>query len=173
MTREPARFDPERLLRTLVDHDVRFVLIGGWAAKALGSPSVTADVDICYDRDPVNLHRLAAALAELGPRLRGVTDNVPFVADARTLRAGDLFTLATNAGDLDLLGTPAGAPSFDELERAASSLELGDVRVRVASINDLIAMKRAAGRPKDLVEIEILGALREELDRATHTRGGG
>lgn len=170
---EPAKFDPERLLTTLVAHDVRFVLIGGWAAKALGSPSVTADIDICYDRDPANLRKLAAALAELGPRLRGVTEKVPFVADERTLRAGDHFTLATNAGDLDLLGTPAGAPSFAELERAASSLELGDVRVRVASIEDLIAMKRAAGRPKDLVEIQILGALREEIDRATRSRGGG
>lgn len=158
-------FDPERLLRSLVDHDVRFVLIGGWAAKLQGSPTVTADIDICYARDAPNLERLAVALSELDVRLRGVADAVPFRLDARSLRAGDVFTLTTSAGDLDLLGSPAGAGPFEALEANADELDLDALTVRVASLDDLISMKRAAGRPKDLIEVEVLEALREEVDR--------
>lgn len=162
---EPS-FDPERIIRTLHHRGVRFVLIGGWAAKLLGSPTLTADVDISYARDAANLERLAHALLELGARLRGAPARLPFRPDARTIRAGDHFTLATDAGDLDLLGSPAGVKSFDELERAALTLDLDGISVRVAAIDDLIRMKRAAGRPKDLIELEVLGALRDEIERA-------
>ncbi|MFV2064458.1 MAG: hypothetical protein ACC726_13260, partial [Chloroflexota bacterium] len=74
-------FDPERLLHTLVTHGVRFVLIGGWAAKLQGSPTVTADIDICYDRSPDNLERPASALSDLDVRLRGVPESIPLVLD--------------------------------------------------------------------------------------------
>ena len=156
-------FDPERLLRSLADQEVRFVLIGGWAAKLQGSPTVTADVDICYAREAANLDRLAAALSEFEVRLRGIEDEVPFTLDARSLRAGELFTLTSVVGDIDLIASPAGSGGFDALEANADTLELGDLRIRVASLDDLIAMKRAAGRPKDLVEVEILEALKQEV----------
>jgi len=158
-------FDPERLLRLLADHGVRFVLIGGWAAKLQGSPTVTADIDICYSRDVPNLQRLAAALGDVEVRLRGIDDDVPFTLDARSLRAGDSFTLTTSIGDVDLIATPAGSGGFDALSASADTLELDDLRVAVASLSDLIAMKRAAGRPKDLVEVEILETLRREVER--------
>lgn len=158
----PARFDPQRLLRALVHHDVRYVLIGGWAAVLHGSPTVTIDLDICYDRDPDNLERLASALAELDVRLRGFPRDLPFAIDARALRSGDVFTLTTSAGDLDLLGAPAGVGGYQELMQGALDLVLDDVALKVASIDDLIRMKAAAGRPKDLIEIPILQALREE-----------
>lgn len=159
-------FDPERLLRVLTRHEVRFVLIGGWAGRLQGSPSVTVDLDICYDRRPDNLDALAAALAELDVRLRGAPEGVTFHVDARALGAGDMFTLSTQAGDLDLLGNPAGVGGYDDLVAHAHDFELDDLRVRVCSIDDLIRMKRAAGRPKDMVEIRILMALKEEVDRA-------
>ena len=161
--RRPS-FDPERIFRTLERHAVRYVLIGGWAGKLMGSPTLTTDVDICFARDDANLERLASALLELRPHLRGAPGDLPFRVDARTLRAGDHFTLATDAGDLDLLGTPAGVASFAALERASTRLDLDGLVIRVAAIDDLIAMKRAAGRPKDLIELEVLGALREEMD---------
>lgn len=161
----PPIFDPERIFETLVAHQVRYVLIGGWAARLLGSPTVTVDVDICYSRDRANLERLAAALHDLGARLRGADSTLPFHLDARTLAAGSNFTFTTDAGDLDVLGDPAGVDGFDALERTATTLELGGFSVALASIDDLITMKRAAGRPKDRVELEILGALREELNR--------
>jgi hypothetical protein len=157
-------FDPERLLRSLVDGDVDFVLIGGWAAKLHGSPTVTADIDICYSKDPDNLERLAAALAPLELRLRGIPDIVPFVLDQRTLLAGDMFTLSSIAGDIDLIGSPAGSSGFETLLQNADILELDDLRVPVASLDHLIAMKTAAGRPKDLIELEVLAALKDELE---------
>jgi hypothetical protein len=159
------RFDPLAVLRTLVEHDVRFVLIGGFAAAIRGSPVITGDVDVCYARDDENLQRLAAALAELGATLRGAPSDVPFRPDAQTLKAGDHFTFATASGPLDCLGTPAGTDGFADLDASATAENLDGLVVRVASVDDLIRMKRAAGRPQDLIAVEWLAALRDELDR--------
>lgn len=166
-TRGPAPFDPLRVLATLDRHGVRFVVIGAFAGRLLGSPSLTRDIDICYARDPENLSALAAALIELNARLRGVAEDVPFRLDARTLANGDSLTFATDAGDLDILGTPSGSGGYDDLVRTAEEVELGEITVRIASIDALIRMKRAAGRPKDLIEVEVLAALRDELDAGT------
>jgi hypothetical protein len=159
------RFDPVHVLRRLQAHGVRFVLIGGLAAKAHGSPTLTVDIDVCYARDRGNLERLAAVLGELGTVLRGAPRDLPFHPDRRTLERGNSFTLTTDYGDLDILGTPAGVTGFDELDANAVDADLdAGLTVRVASLDDLIRMKRAAGRPKDRVELEILGALRDEID---------
>jgi hypothetical protein len=85
--------------------------------------------------------------------------------DARTLRAGSVFTLNSRLGRIDLLADPDPGLDYDMLMRNAIQIELFGVRVRAAGLDDLIAMKRAAGRPKDRIELEILGALREEIDR--------
>jgi hypothetical protein len=156
-------FDPVGALRALLDHDVRFIVIGGVAGAAHGSPLITQDLDICYERSPENLERLAAALQQLHAKLRGVEDDVPFILDAKTLKAGDHFTFLTDAGDLDIMGTPAGSAGYDDLAAEAVETELGDIQVLVASLDDLMAMKRAAGRPKDLTALEFLGAIRDEI----------
>jgi hypothetical protein len=161
----PAAFDPLRILETLRRHDVRYVLIGGFAARLLGSPTLTNDLDLCYARDDRNLERLATALQELGARMRGVDEDVPFRLDARTLMAGDAFTLATDAGNVDILGFPSGSGGYDALRRTSETMEIDGHPVSVAAIDDLIRMKLAAGRPKDRVEVEILSALREEIER--------
>jgi hypothetical protein len=166
-----AEFDPLAALGTLSRHGVRFVLIGGFSAQLHGSPMLTYDIDICYARDRENLERLAAALVELGARLRGVEEEVPFRLDARTLERGDRFTFVTRAGDLDIMATPSGVGGFDDLDRNAIEMDLGTSTVRIAAIDDLIRMKRAAGRPKDLLALEELGALRDEIDaRAAEER---
>jgi hypothetical protein len=161
---EPA-FDPLMALRTLLDHDVRFVLIGGFAGALRGSPVITGDVDICYAREDANLERLAEALRALGAHLRGAPPDVPFQLDARALRAGDHFTFSTSAGALDILGTPSGTVGFADLNSNSTDEEIDGLRVRVASIEDLIRMKRAAGRPKDLIAVEWLSAVRDEIER--------
>lgn len=158
-------FDPLGAFRALVGGGVRFVLIGGLAGRLWGSPTVTNDLDICYSREPENLERLAATLVGLEARLRGVDDDVPFILDARTLAAGDSFTFVTTVGNLDILATPSGTEGFEDLVRAATEMDLGDVAVLVVDVEDLIRMKRAAGRPKDRVEVEVLVALRDELGR--------
>lgn len=160
-----AAFDPLRTLETLHRHDVRFVLIGGFAGRLLGSPTVTNDLDLCYARDERNLERLAAALRDLGARLRGVDEDVPFLLDARTLEAGDAFTLVTEAGNLDVFAYPSGSGGYDALRRTAETMDIDGHPVAVAAIEDLIRMKLAAGRPKDRVEVEILSALQDEIER--------
>jgi hypothetical protein len=160
---EPG-FDPIAGLRTLVDHGVRFVLIGGYAAALRGSPMMTGDVDICPARDRENLERLADALRSLHARLRGAPADAPFLLDTRTLEAGDHFTFATDAGPIDCLGTPAGTDGFADLDVSASDEDLDGLVVRVASLEDLIRMKRAADRPQDRIAVEWLSALRDELE---------
>lgn len=160
-----GRFDAAAIVRTLHRHDVRFVLIGGLAAQLWGSPTSTQDLDICYSRDKPNLEQLAAALSELNAKLRGVKENVPFRLDARTLASGDSFTFTTDLGDLDCLGTPTGTNGYEDLKQAAEPMKVGGIEILVTSLDDLIRMKRAAGRPKDRIEVEILGAVRDERGR--------
>jgi len=167
----PGPFDPLRALRTLSRHDVRYVVIGGLGARLHGSPSVTNDTDVCYQRAPANVERLAAALRQLHAGLRGADGDAPFQLDAKALAAGDHFTLTTDAGNLDILGTPAGVDGFDALEREAKVFTIDGLTVAVASIEDLISMKRAAGRPKDLIEVEVLGALRDEVAQRAREPG--
>jgi hypothetical protein len=157
-------FDPLAILRRLAEAGVDFIVIGGVAAAVRGSPSATVDLDLCYAREEKNLRRLSSVLRATSARLRGVTAAVPFLLDAETLGAGDHFTLSTNLGDLDLLGTPAGTDGYDDLVRHATDVDLDGLTVKVASLDDLIRMKRAAGRAKDRIELEILGALRDELE---------
>lgn len=159
-------FDPEAILRTLSERGVVYVLVGGFAAAAHGSPMQTVDIDICYDRAPENLERLASVLQELNAKLRGVED-VPFLIDPQTLLGGDHFTFATDLGDLDLLGTPAGTQGHSDLASRAVPIDLDGRTVLVASLDDLIRMKETAGRGKDIEGVRILRALRDELDRAS------
>jgi predicted nucleotidyltransferase len=160
---ESVAFDPRRVLQHLNDEGVRYIVIGGVAGILHGSSTVTADVDVCYARDRGNLEALARVLQRLNARLRGADPGLPFRLDAKTLHAGDSFTFVTDAGDFDILGTPAGTRGFDDLIRAATPMNLDGIQVLVADIDDLIRMKIAAARPKDLIEAEVLGALREEL----------
>ncbi len=169
MTEQPA-FDAAKLLRALVDAKVRFVVIGGIAAQILGSPTLTADLDICYERSADNLERLAGALSDLAAFRRGSPELATLALDARALRADDVFTLTTRYGSLDLIGNTDPDLTYDALLHDAVRVQVEGAPVPVAGLDDLIAMKRAAGRPKDRVELEILGALREELDRLSDQR---
>ena len=164
MTDRP--FDPVVLIRTLFDHGVQFIVIGGVAARARGSPTVTVDLDICYERSRANLVRLASALQLLGAQLRGAETGLPFRLDARTLELGDTFTFSTVDGDLDCLGTPSGTNGFADLLVDSDEADFDGCPVKVASLKDLMRMKRAAGRLKDRVELEILEALRQEIERS-------
>ena len=160
-------YDPLRALRVLQEHGVRFVVIGGVAGRLWGSPTMTNDTDVCCAQDAENRARLADALRSLDARLRGVDDDVPFVLDAVSLANSQTLPLTTNAGALDLLAVPAGTRGFDELAANAATFDLGEsLLVTVCSLDDLIRMKRAAGRPKDRIELEVLTAVREEIDDA-------
>jgi hypothetical protein len=153
-------FRPSRLIQALVAEAVDFVVIGGYAAIAHGSARHTNDLDISYSPDPGNLERLGRALVQLGASLRGIDEEVPFVPDARTLRQVELLTLDTRHGPLDLLATPGGGPGWAALRSQAVPVDLYGFELLVASVEHLISMKRTAGRPKDLLDIEELEAIR-------------
>lgn len=138
-----------------------FILVGGVAARAHGSARLTQDLDVVYSRAPDNRQRLADALAPLAPYLRGAPRGLPFKLDTPTLRRGLNFTLATSRGDLDLLGKVAGGGGYEALLPDAEELTLCRLPCRCLGLERLIAVKRAAGRPKDLEAVAELEALRE------------
>jgi hypothetical protein len=156
----------------LVHAGIDFVVVGGVAVVVQASPRFTRDLDICYATDAPNLDRLGALLVSLEAKLRGVDEDVPFVPDARTLRRTQLLTLTTREGDLDLLVDPPGSPSYPTLRRRADVVELAGALVRIASLEDLIEMKRAAGRPQDEIDIESLEIARSRLRGKRQPRAG-
>lgn len=159
-------FNPLKVLRMLRDGGVEFVIIGGFAGTLYGSSLLTRDLDVCYARSRENIEKLVSVLESLNASLRGVDDKVPFQLDVESIENGDSFTFSTDAGPFDILGIPAGTEGFDQLRRNAVLMDIGDgIDVAVAAIDDLIVMKRSAGRPQDLAAIEILAALRRELER--------
>ncbi|MDP9385153.1 MAG: nucleotidyltransferase [Actinomycetota bacterium] len=152
-------FRPSALLDRLVAGEVDFVVIGGFAALVQGASQLTRDLDICYSVDQPNLDRLGRTLIELEATLSGVTEDIPFVPDGRTLRRTQMLTLVTKAGRLDLLVDPAGSPGYAALSKRALRVEWAGTTIKIASLEDLIAMKRAAGRPKDLLAVDELEAI--------------
>lgn len=149
-------FRPTRLIPALAGAGVDFVVVGGVAVVVQASPRFTRDLDICYSLEPANLAALGKLLVELGATLRGIDEDLPFTPDARTLRQTQILCLDTPLGGLDLLVNPDGSPAYQRLRDRADEVEVAGVRVRVASVDDLLAMKKAAGRPQDLVDIEAL-----------------
>jgi predicted nucleotidyltransferase len=167
---EWPELDVPGMLRRLVSAGVDFVIIGGIAVLLHGYPRVTRDLDIAFANDAENLEALGRVLVELEAKLRGVEDDVPFAPDRRTLQRVDLLTLDTSAGWLDIHRLPRGVPSYAALRRNAERLSLDGFSVLVASPDDLIAMKEAAGRPQDRIDIaalEIAKRLRAEQARRT------
>jgi hypothetical protein len=161
--------EADRLLQALANHGVEFVVIGGLAGLVHGSAYPTFDLDVVYSRVRPNLERLVAALKELEVTLRGAPADLPFQLDARTLENGANFTFESPHGKFDILADAAGMPSYEELRAEARIDEIEGVEVRVASIDHLIAMKRAAGRPKDKLMVEEYIVIADEQRR----RSGG
>jgi predicted nucleotidyltransferase len=150
------------ILPLLVRHQVRFIVIGGGAAIAHGAARTTYDVDVVYARDAANLGRLAAVLQPHQPYLRGAPAGLPFHWDEPTIQAGLNFTLVTTLGNLDLLGEVAGGGTYEQLLPFSREMEAFGVRCYFVTLERLIQLKRAAGRPKDLEVIAELQALLEE-----------
>lgn len=161
---DDPRFDPIALLRVLDAHGVRSVIVGGFAGNLLGSPLLTRDLDVCYARDRDNLERVVHALRELHAYLRGAPEGLPWQLDVAMLTNSVNITVTTDFGPFDLLGEPAGVGGYDELAMNAERAEIDGIDVLVCAIEDLIRMKRAAARRKDLEAIPTLEALRERIE---------
>ncbi len=166
MLEQPPDF--QTILEAMSDANVRCVLIGGLAMSVHGSSHVTQDIDFGYSRDRANLAALVSALSAVHPRARGLPPGLPFIWDERTLRAMTNMTLDTDASAVDLLADISGVESFEALWDRSIETEIYDIKVRVASLEDLIAMKRAANRPKDqshLLELLALKKMRDSADK--------
>lgn len=153
------------LLHRLSEGGVDYVVVGGVAVAIQGYGRATKDLDITYATNLDNLEALGKVLIAAKARLRGVPEDVPFIPDGRTLRRTQILTLDTVDGGLDLLVDPSGAPSYDTMRSRADLVEFEDVLVRVVALDDLLAMKRAAGRTQDLADVEALEIARREVRR--------
>jgi len=161
-----SRFDPLAILRTLNEHDVRYLAIGGLAATLYGSPLTTGDLDICPSGDPANLERLAAALRVLDARIYSAPEpnGVAFVPDAAFLGRVGVWNLITSGGRLDLSFEPSGTGGYDDLVKDVVLFEVGDLEVPSASLRDVIRSKEAAGRERDRLALPTLRRLLETLE---------
>jgi hypothetical protein len=159
-------FSPGKIFAALHRHGVDYVAIGGIAANAHGSRRLTLDVDIIPAPEEANYARLAAALDDLGAPASAVD------SDFRDLDPRDSFDLAratvlklpTAVGDLDVLNGAPGASPYGDLRERALEVEVRGIPVRIVSLDDLIAMKRASGRPRDLRDIADLTAMEKDVE---------
>lgn len=165
LSEQPPQHDFEQILGRLAEAEVDFVLIGGAAAIIRGVDRSTKDIDISASRSRPNLERLGSVLIGLNARLRGAPSDLPFVPDVDTLRRIDVLTLETGLGWLDILLAAAGCPPYEELRERAGTIDLDGIQIRVASTDDLIAMKATAGRPGDLEDIQMLEVARRLSER--------
>jgi hypothetical protein len=146
---------PERILVTLAAHGVDFVVIGGLAAVAHGSRRMTRDIDIVAAPDDANLARLQQSLRALEAvqLLEGGAEGPIADADVAMVAFGTTLHTRSRAGRLDIVGSPAGGAPYSDLRARSIVSRVGAVEVRISGLDDLIAMKRAAGRPLDLQDI--------------------
>ena len=154
-----TELDPERLLRTLVEHGVNFCLIGGVAAWLQGNPTVTLDLDVMPRRDLDNAERLAAALKALHARARDGDE--PVKLEGTDFLGWESRSFDTDAGPLDVVPLAAAIGGYEEV--ATVELSLGDLTVRAVTIDEVIASKEKLGRPKDAAALPALYATREAL----------
>jgi hypothetical protein len=157
--------DYEKIISLLSSAGVKFIVVGGAAATAHGSPRLTIDLDVVYSRHGDNIARLVEALRPLQPRLRGAPEDLPFRWDTETIKHGLNFTLHTSAGALDILGEITLGGGFDQLLPDSEQMKVAGHDCLVLGLKRLIEVKRAAARSKDFEAIAELQVILEELNR--------
>lgn len=154
---EPA-FD--ELLRRLVAADARFVVVGGLAVGAWGVVRGTKDVDIVIAPEVENLRSIADVVVAAGGHIQqGEALRGSPISIATALASGEQVPIETELGRLDVVQGLEGVPGYEELRSRAVKAEILGVTVHVCSIEDLRAMKRVAGRTRDLADLEDLDDL--------------
>jgi hypothetical protein len=151
--------DLQGLLDRLIEHGVDFVVIGGYAAVAHGSPMMTVDVDICCDMSPANLLRLQGAIDDLHPVHRMVPERRPLALTKRSCEGLRNLYLDTDWGQLDCLGEVTGLGGYDAVKPQSILVDLESGACRILSLAALIKAKEAMGEPKDQQAVAYLKAI--------------
>jgi len=157
-------FEPIELLRVLETHDVSYVIVGGFAAWMHGAPIVTTDIDIVYAEDEANIARLVDALQSIDAVYRHQHGRriEPTVAGLSSTEGAGHHLLATRFGHLDVLRS-VSETTYDALHHDAVYYDIDGLRVPCATLQRIIALKEAAGRPKDIAALPMLrGALEDD-----------
>lgn len=162
----------EELLAALSGARIRFVVVGGLAVVIQGHARLTADVDLALDLASENVVRAVEVLAARGLRPLLPVNALDFADPAvRQVwieqRNMDVFSMRDERNPLLTVDLFAREPvPFEGLWNRADIVRLGGENVRIASIEDLIAMKRIAGRSQDLADID-------QLERIARKRKNG
>jgi predicted nucleotidyltransferase len=155
-----------RLLTTLVNGGVKFVVVGMVAGNIHGSHYTTEDLDVVYDTSEANIEAMYTALATLHPR---VAEGWPLEQttdfSAAVLASEQSVTLLTDEGEIDLLHRIDGVGVYADVIAVSSPVALEEGSIRVIGLEGLIATKRASGRPKDLLHLPDLELVKELRDR--------
>jgi hypothetical protein len=146
-----------RILELLERHGVAYVVVGGVAAVLQGAPVTTFDIDTLVKVDAENADRLIAALAALEARFR--EHDKPIRPTREDILAGGHLLLMTNSGPLDVLGFIGQAKRYEDVVDAVETIDVGDLPVRVLSVEALIEDKKALGRDKDQAGLRLLEAV--------------
>jgi len=150
-----------RILETLANHNVEFIVVGGVCAVLLGAPVTTFDLDIVHARDSENLDRLQNALKELGAHYR---EHLPkHIEPTLTgLESSGHHLLATCFGPLDVLGAIGIDDDFSVLASSIEKLNLENgLSISILQLDALIEVKEKTAREKDIGMLNILKAMRD------------
>lgn len=157
---EPSSFDVRELFAALARNQVEYVTIGGIAVQAYGGQRLTQDLDVAIPAVSENTERLAGALGDLDARILGPDgQRSTSVPSAAMIGSSDRWHFITAHGLLDVLTLPAHLGSFADVRARALEVPLGELSIPIAHREDLLRMKRAAGRPQDLADVRLLESL--------------
>jgi hypothetical protein len=156
--------DPFPLLRALDEHEIKHIVVGGFAVNAHGFIRVTKDLDIVPSPSEDNLAKLAETLRDLDAAVLDTDDFMHEELQMNPTSPDDLaqggnFCLRTSLGRLDVMQWLSGVDVdnlYDELSPQALESDIDGIQVRVCGLQHLLAMKRATGRPQDLEDVKQL-----------------
>lgn len=152
------------LLKNLLEHEIDFVLIGGFAAVVHGATLVTQDLDICAAITADQIEKLRLALKALNPIHRmNPQAKLSFLEHPKDITGVSNIYLTTDLGVLDILSETQPAGNFEEIKKRAIEISLYGFKCRVISIDDLIRVKEVMKRPKDLEAVEELRLVQKKI----------
>lgn len=160
-----AELDIQAILQELVEGDVEFLLIGGVAVGYHGHVRATKDVDVVPAPDRENLERLAAVLQRLGAQVEGAGEfdegELPDPLDPAALELGGNWVLVTKLGRLDVMQWIGEWELWTKLLPAAIEERIDGLPIKIVGYEDLVELKKLAGRPEDLADLQHLREARE------------